>query len=209
MEKIVSLCKRRGFIFQGSEIYGGLANTWDYGPFGVELKRNIKDAWWKVNIRERSDMVGLDAAILMHPKVWEASGHLKSFADPFVKCAACGNFFRFDRIWDEILNSPWCISLKEGMKGEKSVSYYQHWARAEGKKSAPNLSLVKDPEITLSFLGDTVEKFGETAIDLKTFVMRIACTADGIARTLVLIVVILCRKALWTRILCWKLFLGR
>ena len=183
MEKVVSLCKRRGFIFQGSEIYGGLANTWDYGPFGVELKRNIKDAWWKTNIRERMDMAGLDAAILMHPKVWEASGHLKSFADPFVKCVACGNFFRFDRIWDEILNSPWCISLKEGMKGEKSASYYQHWARTEGKKLVQNLSLVKDPEITLSFLGDTVEKFGETGVDFKTFVTRIACTRDGIAKT--------------------------
>ena len=183
MEKIVSLCKRRGFIFQGSEIYGGLANTWDYGPLGAELKRNIKEAWWRANVRERSDMVGLDAAILMHPKVWEASGHLKSFADPFVKCPACGNFFRSDRIWDEILNSPWCSSLKEGMKGEKGASCYLHWAKNEGKKLAQNLSLVKEPEITLSFLGDRVEKFGETGIDFKTFLARISCTPDGIAKT--------------------------
>ena len=183
MEKIVSLCKRRGFIFQGSEIYGGLANTWDYGPLGVELKRNIKEAWWRANIYQRSDMVGLDTAILMHPKVWEASGHLESFADPFVKCCACGKFFRFDKIWDEILSSPWCVSLKEGMKGEKSASYYLHWARAEGKKLAQNLSLVREPEITLSFIGDTIERFGETGIDFKTFITRIACTADGIART--------------------------
>ena len=98
MEKIVSLCKRRGFIFQGSEIYGGLANTWDYGPFGVELKRNIKDAWWKTNIRERSDMVGLDAAILMHPKVWEASGHIQNFSDSLVDCKKCNIRLRVDQI---------------------------------------------------------------------------------------------------------------
>lgn len=108
MEKIVSLCKRRGFIFPGSEIYGGLANTWDYGPYGTELKRNIKEAWWQANVRRRADMVGLDAAILMHPKVWEASGHLKSFADPFVKCPACEKFFRFDkiRVADGIARTP-------------------------------------------------------------------------------------------------------
>ena len=98
MEKIVSLCKRRGFIFQGSEIYGGLANTWDYGPFGVELKRNIKDAWWKTNIRERMDMAGLDAAILMHPKVWEASGHIQNFSDSLVDCKKCNIRLRVDQI---------------------------------------------------------------------------------------------------------------
>mgnify|MGYP001601232368 FL=1 len=98
MEKIVSLCKRRGFIFQGSEIYGGLANTWDYGPYGTELKRNIKDAWWKTNVRERMDMVGLDAAILMHPKVWEASGHTKNFSDLSVDCKNCKKRWRADHI---------------------------------------------------------------------------------------------------------------
>ena len=74
MEKIISLCKRRGFIFQGSEIYGGLAGTWDYAPMGVELKNNIKNLWWKMFVQERDDMLGMDAAILMHPRVWEASG---------------------------------------------------------------------------------------------------------------------------------------
>ncbi len=98
MEKIVSLCKRRGFIFQGSEIYGGLANTWDYGPYGTELKRNIKEAWWKTNIRERPDMVGLDAAILMHPKVWEASGHIQNFSDSLVDCKKCNIRLRVDQI---------------------------------------------------------------------------------------------------------------
>ena len=77
MEKIVSLCKRRGIIFQNSEIYGGLGSVWDYGPLGVELKRNVKDAWWRSMVQQRGDVVGLDSAILMHPRVWEASGHLR------------------------------------------------------------------------------------------------------------------------------------
>ncbi|HIE17979.1 MAG TPA: glycine--tRNA ligase, partial [Dehalococcoidia bacterium] len=89
MEKIVSLCKRRGFIFPSSEIYGGLGSCWDYGPLGVELKRNIKDAWWKAVVQERDDMVGLDASIMMHPRIWEASGHVASFSDPLVECKSC------------------------------------------------------------------------------------------------------------------------
>ena len=79
MDKIVSLAKRRGFIFPGSEIYGGLANSWDYGPLGVELKNNIKKLWWKMFVQERSDVVGLDAALIMNPKVWQASGHVANF----------------------------------------------------------------------------------------------------------------------------------
>ena len=85
MEDIVSLCKRRGFIFQGSEIYGGLANSWDYGPLGTELKNNIKQLWWDRFVRQRDDMVGIDAAIIMNPKVWIASGHVATFADPLVE----------------------------------------------------------------------------------------------------------------------------
>ncbi|MBI4298935.1 MAG: glycine--tRNA ligase [Chloroflexi bacterium] len=102
MDKIVSLCKRRGFIFQSSEIYGGLGSTWDYGPMGVELKRNVKDAWWRSVVWERDDMVGLDAAILMHPRVWKASGHLEGFVDPLVECSWCHRRFRADHLvaWD-------------------------------------------------------------------------------------------------------------
>ncbi|MBI2887363.1 MAG: glycine--tRNA ligase [Chloroflexi bacterium] len=96
MDKLVSLCKRRGFIFQSSEIYGGQGGAWDYGPLGVELKNNIKRAWWRANVLERPDMVGLDAAILMHPRVWEASGHVGHFADPMVDCRACKQRFRAD-----------------------------------------------------------------------------------------------------------------
>lgn len=98
MEKIVSLCKRRGFIFQGSEIYGGLAGTWDWGPRGVALKRNIANLWWRMFVELRDDMYGCDAAILMHPAVWEASGHVAGFSDPMVECAKCKRRFRADHI---------------------------------------------------------------------------------------------------------------
>ena len=96
MDKLVSLCKRRGFVFQSSEIYGGLGSVWDYGPLGVELKRNVKDRWWKAMVQARDDIEGLDAAILMHPKVWEASGHVAGFTDPLVDCRQCKNRFRAD-----------------------------------------------------------------------------------------------------------------
>lgn len=98
MEKIVSLCKRRGFIYQGSEIYGGLAGTWDYGPLGVELKNNIKQMWWRTFVQERDDMYGVDAAILMNPEVWKASGHVDGFSDPLVECKKCKRRFRADHV---------------------------------------------------------------------------------------------------------------
>lgn len=98
MEKIVSLCKRRGFIFPGSEIYGGLANSWDYGPLGVELKNNIKKDWWEAIVQQRQDVVGLDSSILTPRIVWEASGHLESFTDPLVECKKCHQRFREDKI---------------------------------------------------------------------------------------------------------------
>ena len=100
-DKIVSLCKRRGYIFPSSEIYGGLGSTWDYGPLGVELKRNLKAWWWRSAVYEREDMEGLDAAILMHPKVWEASGHTQSFADLLVECKSCKGRFRQDLLEGE------------------------------------------------------------------------------------------------------------
>jgi glycyl-tRNA synthetase len=96
MDKLVSLCKRRGFVFQSSEIYGGLGSVWDYGPLGVALKRNVKDRWWSSMVEARDDIEGLDAAILMHPRVWEASGHVAGFTDPLVDCRQCKNRFRAD-----------------------------------------------------------------------------------------------------------------
>lgn len=98
MDTIVNLCKKRGFIFQSSEIYGGLGSTWDYGPLGVELKRNVKEAWWREIVSTRDDIVGIDAAILMHPKVWEISGHVQNFNDPLVDCKSCKSRFKADDI---------------------------------------------------------------------------------------------------------------
>lgn len=97
MEKIVALCKRRGFIYPGSEIYGGLGGTWDYGPLGVELKRNIKNIWWQDIVQKREDIVGVDTAIMLNPKVWEASGHVEAFTDPLVECKVCHQRFRADQ----------------------------------------------------------------------------------------------------------------
>ena len=101
MEKLVSLCKRRGFVFQSSEIYGGLNGAWDYGPLGVELLKNIKDAWWNEMTR-RSNVEGIDAAILMHPRTWEASGHVENFTDPMIDCKQCKSRYRIDVLFDEI-----------------------------------------------------------------------------------------------------------
>jgi len=98
MEKLVSLCRRRGYIFPSSEIYGGLSSCWDYGPLGVELKNNIKNAWWRVVVQQRDDMVGLDASILMHPQTWEASGHVEGFSDPLVECKSCHKRWRSDEL---------------------------------------------------------------------------------------------------------------
>ena len=106
MEKLVSLCKRRGFIFQSSEIYGGINGFWDYGPLGVELKRNIKNAWWEDIVQRRDDMVGLDCSIIMNPKVWEASGHIVNFNDPLVDCKKCKGRFRADKVYTVRASEP-------------------------------------------------------------------------------------------------------
>ena len=102
MEKIISLCKRRGFVFQGSEIYGGFAGTYDYGPYGVELVNNIKAIWWKTMVQEERNIVGLDSAIFTHPKVWEASGHVGGFADPLVECKECNTRSRADHLIEDV-----------------------------------------------------------------------------------------------------------
>lgn len=101
LEQLVSLAKRRGFIYQGSEVYGGLAGTWDYGPLGIALKRNLTALWWKMMVEDREDMYGIDAAILMHPKVWESSGHVAGFSDPLVECEKCKRRFRADHLEDK------------------------------------------------------------------------------------------------------------
>jgi len=101
-ETLVSLCKRRGFVFPGSEIYGGIGGFWDYGPLGVEMKNNIKHAWWRAMVQERDDVVGIDAAIIMNPRVWEASGHVAVFTDPMVDCKSCKHRFRADHLDSDV-----------------------------------------------------------------------------------------------------------
>jgi glycyl-tRNA synthetase len=161
MDKIVSLCKRRGFIFQSSEIYGGLGSAWDYGPLGVEFKNNVKRLWWRDNVHQRDDMVGLDAAITMHPKVWEASGHLASFSDPFTGCADCGRHYRADQIVDAIWNSRWFRAFKkmlEGPAAKKDVQKaIENWVQSDGKKLAPHLTpgaVTGDIQLTVEGPGD-------------------------------------------------------
>ncbi|MBI2998659.1 MAG: glycine--tRNA ligase [Deltaproteobacteria bacterium] len=149
LDTIVSLCKRRGFIFQSSEIYGGLGSAWDYGPLGVEFKNNVKRLWWRDNVQLRDDMVGLDAAISMHPRVWEASGHVASFSDPFTGCSECGRHYRADQIYEAIWNSKWFRAIQKVLEGPSARKdewrAIANWAQSDGKKLAPNFPL-KDPK---------------------------------------------------------------
>ncbi|MCS7002923.1 MAG: glycine--tRNA ligase, partial [Dehalococcoidia bacterium] len=108
IDKFTSLCKRRGFLFQSSEIYGGLNGVWDFGPLGAEMKRNYKDAWWNAVVRQRDDVVGMDSAILMAPRVWEASGHVETFTDPLVDCTVCKQRFRADHLAERVCPQPPC-----------------------------------------------------------------------------------------------------
>ena len=117
MEKLVSLCKRRGFVYQSSEIYGGLNGAWDYGPLGVELLKNIKDEWWK-EMTFRKNVEGIDAAILMHPRVWEASGHVENFTDPMVDCKQCKSRYRLDILFDETSLKKKKDVLREAFPGK-------------------------------------------------------------------------------------------
>ncbi len=129
MEKIVSLCKRRGFVFPGSEIYGGLANSYEYGPAGVELKKNIIDAWWQYFVRNRPDMVGLDSSIILHPKVWEASGHVAGFADAMVDCKNCHHRTRADHLIEDAMPA----TKVEGKSDEELTTIIE-----ENKIKCPN-----------------------------------------------------------------------
>ncbi|MFH0953802.1 MAG: glycine--tRNA ligase [Verrucomicrobiota bacterium] len=118
LDTLASLCKRRGFIFQSSEIYGGINGFWDYGPLGCELKRNIKDAWWRAMVQNRDDIVGLDSSIIMHPRVWEASGHLQGFTDPMVDCRSCKKRYRADQLCDELGLK---LEFETGSAAEKKI----------------------------------------------------------------------------------------
>lgn len=137
MEKIVSLAKRRGFIYQGSEIYGGLAGTWDYGPLGLRLKNNIKNLWWKLFVDERNDVYGIDAAILMNEKVWQASGHVDGFSDPLVECDKCKKRFRRDQVEGE--TCPDCGKGKLGGEKQFNMMFQTHVGATESSGSVSYL----------------------------------------------------------------------
>ena len=167
MEKIVSLCKRRGFIFQSGEIYGGLNGCWDYGPLGAELKRNLKDYWWRRNVQSRDDILGMDGSILTLESVLQASGHIGGFSDPMSTCKHCKKHVRFDQLRETVANSEWAQSLAEAMPvttpGEKAGvtingDLLLKWAKKKGKKLSPNLALVRNPEMTLTWIKEESER---------------------------------------------------
>ncbi|GIW50296.1 MAG: hypothetical protein KatS3mg080_0907 [Anoxybacillus sp.] len=125
MDQIVAHAKHRGFVFPGSEIYGGLANTWDYGPLGTELKNNIKRAWWKKFVQQSPYNVGLDAAILMNPRTWEASGHLGNFNDPMIDCKQCKARHRADKLIEGALEAKGIEMVVDGLPFEKMEQLIQ------------------------------------------------------------------------------------
>ncbi len=141
MDKLTALCKRRGFIFQSSEIYGGIGGFWDYGPLGVELKRNLKDAWWEDVVRRRDDVVGLDCSIIMNPKVWEASGHVNNFNDPMVDCKGCKARFRADKVFTVIARQGDNVHLHVGVEADDDES--ARAAATEGANSKTRRRLEK------------------------------------------------------------------
>jgi glycyl-tRNA synthetase len=181
MEKIVSLCKRKGFIFQSSEIYGGINGFWDYGPLGAELKRNLRDTWWKAMMREREDVVPLDATIIMHPAIWKASGHVDTFSDPMSTCKSCKKLVRSDQWWAMMSEQAWVQSLA-GLV-EPGTDAFQtgdllKWAKGQGKQLAPNLALVREPEITISWLVQAAEQ-GKRPADAREFYLYLATEQLG------------------------------
>ncbi len=200
MDDIMALCKRRGFIFQASEIYQGAAMAgsetaisfngfWDYGPLGAQLKKNLRDAWWNDVVMmgcngqsgpdgKPVEIVPIDSCIIQHPKVWEASGHLAGFADPMQKCTGCGHFVRADHLWDLLAtNSDWFNSLIQEFEphsGRVNSEALMKWAKGKGKKLAPNLALVRNPEVTLSFLATRIEGQPAAAPELQEVVRYLA-----------------------------------
>ena len=182
MEKIVSLCKRRGFIFQSSEIYGGLNGFWDYGPLGAELKRNVKELWWHAMTRQREDVAGLEATIIMSPAIWKASGHVDTFSDPMCSCKACKKLIREDQWWTMMCEQSWVQSLAaiveadtNKLKGEDLLK----WAKTKGKGLAPNLALVRNPEVTLSWIAEDLDK-GKLPVDAKEYYLYLATEQRGV-----------------------------
>ncbi len=187
MEQIVALCKRRGIIFQSSEIYGGIQGFWDYGPLGVELKRNVRDAWYHDMVTMHDDisipagaprafsMVGLETSIIMHPQVWKCSGHYDLFSDMMQSCRQCKKLFRADHVLDMLRDSPWVTSFAEvfgaGLSDDAmtfSRDEALKWAknRKAGRRLAPGLALVRNPDATIAGLTEDLEGTPGMALSL-------------------------------------------
>jgi len=165
MDRIVSLCRRRGFIFQSSEIYGGINGFWDYGPLGVELKRNLREAWWQDMVRAREDMVGIETTIIMHPQVWKASGHFDLFCDMMQTCRQCKKLFRADHVADAVFAMEWYKELQDIWRSRDLVDLgkLREWARKSGKKKAPGLGLVRKTDAVLAALEELLSS--QTQLD--------------------------------------------
>jgi glycyl-tRNA synthetase len=158
LETLASLCKRRGFIYQSSEIYGGLSGFWDYGPLGAELKRNIKETWWNSMTRMRDDVVGLEASIIMHPTIWKASGHLDTFSDPMSMCKHCKKLLRADQVLEMMEDNSWSQTLADMCPDNKpDLHKLANWAKGKGKGQAPNLALIRNPDATLAGLTERMQ----------------------------------------------------
>jgi len=146
MEIISSLCKRRGFIFHSSEVYGGINGFWDYGPMGCEMKRNIKEDWWRFTVRNREDVAGLDATIIMHPAIWKASGHLDTFSDPMCTCRACKKLMRADQVWDILAEGATGQSLQALLDEKADIGKLAAWCKGKAQGLAPNLAAVQNAD---------------------------------------------------------------
>ena len=193
MDQLVALCKRRGFLFQSSDIYGGLQGFWDYGPMGVELKRNVREAWWRDMVASHNElevppgtpspyeMTGLDCAIIMHPQVWKCSGHYDLFHDYMQTCRQCKKLFRSDQVWEMLKESEWVKSFATTtLPGpQPDVLTFDggamlKWARSKGRKLAPGLALVRNPEVTLSWVAEYNQKNPDKPLGIPTILQYVA-----------------------------------
>jgi glycyl-tRNA synthetase len=184
MERLVSLCRRRGFIFQSSEIYGGINGFWDYGPLGVELKNNLRDAWWDCMVRNpppgpdgrEVEIVGVDCSIISHPRVWEASGHVGGFNDPMQTCRQCKKLFRADHVAELLDEGEWVKSLREQVgSGRFRADDVLQWAATRGKKLARGLALVRTPDKVRPMV--EAELVRTPAMDFATLLSRVGATS--------------------------------
>jgi len=193
MDQLVALCKRRGFLFQSSEIYGGLNGFWDYGPMGVELKRNVREAWWRDMVTGHNEqiappgapgpyeMTGLETTIIMHPQVWKCSGHYDLFHDYMQTCRQCKRLIRADHVWEMLKESEWVRSLASACCPGPAEDLIKvdgpsllRWARKKGKNLAPGLALVRNPEATLSWLAERLEKDNGGVVSITALLQQLA-----------------------------------